>query len=204
MTRPIPVWEKRDNVKEINDNTVFDMKREVILAIQDAVAEEIGETEDYIFDWLDEQLLDKSSGAHLDRLAELYGISRFADETDDSLKARINMLFLRQSSSVNRDDIENILKQTLGTDEFVIIPRTGNDVWIVVPRGCLNTKQEFADLEKIFPLNNNLKISVYERKFVSGTNNTLARPMGSFFVDGDETGASTTLIYNKEVELYGN
>lgn len=204
MTRPVPVWERRDSVAEINNNTVFDMKKEIILAIQDAVAEEVIELEGVIFDWLEQQLTDTSEGSNLDRLTEVYGIFRFADETDESLKARLRLSFLQQSSSVSRDDIESILTQLLGTDEYIIIPRTGNEIWIVVPKGCLITSQEFADLEKLFPLNNNLKISVYERKFVSGPSNTLGRPMGSFFVVDDETGASTTLIYNKEAELYGN
>lgn len=204
MTKPVPVWERRDSVTEINNNTVFDMKKDIITAIQASIAQEVVELEGVIFDWLEQQLADTSTGNNLDLLAENYGVFRFADESDSSLKARLRLSFLQQSSSVSRGDVESILTQLLGTDEYVIIPRTGNEIWIVVPRGCLNTSQEFAELEKLFPLNNNLKISVYERKFVSGPNNTLGRPMGSFFVTDDETGASTSLIFNKEAKLYGN
>lgn len=202
--KSVPVWEPRDHKQEINSNTVFDMQKEVILAIQNAVAEEITETESLIFDWLEQQLADTAEGPSLDTICSLYGVDRVSGESDDSLKTRLVLSFVQKSISVSRSDIESTLEQILGTDEFVIIPRTGNSVWLIVPRGCLQTKQEFADLEDLFPVNTNLKISVYERKFASASVNTLGRPMGSFFLADDLAGSATTLIYNKEAELYGN
>lgn len=203
--KPVPVWEVRDSVGEIDRNTLYDMKKTVILAIQEAVAEEIDEFQGNTFDYVNQQLVENAEGEALDLLAALYDVFREESENDEDLKGRIKIVFLRQSLSVSRQDIRTALETIIGTSEFTILNRSNNNIWLTTPIGCFTSKN-YQPLAELFPVNHNLKISNFERTYAGGQQNPASRPFGSFFVDGDETetGTATAFVYDRERSLYGN
>lgn len=202
--KPVPVWESRDSTNEALNNLPFDMKQPIIEAIQSAITDEVKEFEDSVFDYADQQLINNATGIVLDGLAELHGVFRGEGESDDELRSKLKVQFLQQSLSVSREDVRTGLESAFGTDEFIIINRTGQSIWLIASLGCYSTTQDFSSIAEFFPVNHNLKISVYERPYAGGKANINTRAFGSFFVDNDLAGIATALVYNKENQLYGN
>lgn len=204
--RAVPVWEERDVVSEINDNTLYDMKKPVIEALQNAFAEEIAEFQTRVLEYASLSTIDGSEGASLDVISESYGVFRNEGESDQELRLRLKSGFILRSISVSRSDIEGVIKTLLGDEDIVIINRTGGNVWLLIPPVCFTNPENLRQIAEAFPVNHNLKISLYQRSFLRGRDLPLSRPMGSFWIDDDVTnsGSSTSLVYNKETELYGN
>lgn len=203
--KPVPVWEMRDSVKEIDDNTLYDMKKTIISAIQQAVAEEVSEFQTNTFSYAEQQLIENATGSSLDILAEFYDVFREEGEEDDGLRGRVKIVFIKQKLSVSRQDVREALELILGVEDFTILNRNNNNIWLTTPIGCFTSKnyQAVADL---FPLNHNLKISNFERTYSGSGINPNTKPFGSFFVNGDEveTGSATAFVYDRERSLYGN
>ena len=203
--KPVPVWEERSVVEEIGNNLTYDMKKFVIQTIQKAVAEEIAELQKICFGYAEKQLLESAEGNDLDFLSAYYDIYRQQNENDNELKQRVLVNFKRQSISVSRGDIEDLLEQILGDDSFTIINRTGSNIWLMTPIACYTSK-DYSTIADMFPLNHNLKVSNYERAYLGRGDNPNAKPFSSFFVEGDEVtgGSFTAFVYDRERSLYGN
>ena len=124
-----------------------------------ALASEVQEIEDALYDVLEGRILSQAEGVQLDLIGQQTGVQRF-NSSDSAYRVLLGIRNEVRNGAGTYGEIYDKLLRVTGDTNISVVTNRQRRVDVVITARCLSATSSYVDLANLFPVNTNTSIIV--------------------------------------------